>query len=192
MSGLIAVGYFLFALFFSLISFVLWTRIALRYFRVSTINPISQAIVSLTNPIVIPIAHMFPKPKTTKSRYDWPCFSILVLVELLKFIAIGTLFLGVKLPWTFLPLYTLADLIVEPCNLLFYALVIRIIMNWTNPRWHHPLVEILRLTTAPLIHAVQKIIPIKSSSFDFSPYVVLVILKIISLYISASLPLHLI
>lgn len=192
MSGLIAVGYFLFALFFSLIAFVLWTRIALRYFRVSTMNPITQAINSLTNPIVMPITQMFGKPKTPKSRYDWPCFCILVMVELLKFIAIGTLFLGVKLPWSFLPLYTLADLIAEPCNLLFYALIIRIIMSWVNPRWHHPLVEILRLTTDPLIHKAQMIVPTTSSGFDFSPYLILIILKIITLYISVALPLHLI
>jgi YggT family protein len=134
---------------------------------------------------------MFGKPKSPRSPYDWPCFCVLVLVVLLKFIAIGTLFLGVKLPWSFIPLYTLADLIVEPCNLLFYALIIRVIMSWVNPKWHHPLVEILRITTDPLLRKARAIMP-ATTGFDFSPYLVLILLKIITLYISASLPLHLI
>lgn len=191
MSGLIAVGYFLFALFFSLLSFILWARIGLHYFRISSLHPISQTIARLTNPIISPINHLFGINKKHYSRYDWPCFSILVIVELLKFIAIGALFLGAMLPWTFLPLYTLADLIVQPCNLLFYAIIIRVVMSWINPRWHHPLADLIRKVTDPSLHLGRRIIP-DISGFDFSPYIMLIILKVITLFISNSLPLALI
>ena len=191
MSGLIAVGYFLFALFFSLLAFVLWTRIALRFFRVSSLHPVSQTINTLTNPIIMPLAHMFAATKTRLSRYDWACFSVLVVVELLKFIAIGSLFLGAMLPWSFLPLYTLADLIVQPCNLLFDASLIRVIMSWVNPQLQNPVADLLRIVTEPALNLGRRIIP-DISGFDFSPYIIMVILKLITLFISASLPLHLI
>lgn len=192
MSGLIAVGYFLFVLFFSVLSFALWARIALRYFRVSTLHPISQAINKVTNPIILPLNHMVaPPPKSRLSRYDWACFSVLVIVELLKFLALGTLFLGVSLPWGFLPLYALADLIVEPLNLLFDAIIIRVIMSFVNPRWNHPIADLLRLLTEPILklgrHYIRPML-----GFDLSTYFVLIILKVITLFISASLPLHLI
>ncbi len=191
MSGLIAVGYFLFALFFSLIAFVLWSRIALRYFRVSLLNPISHTVHTLTNPIVMPIAKLFVAPKKRLNRYDWPSFCVLVIVELLKFITIGTLFLGAKLPWSFVPLYALADLIIQPCNLLFYALILRVIVSWVSPRGHHPAHDILRTVTDPLLHLGRMIVP-DISGFDFSPFVVMILLKVITLFISASLPMHLI
>ncbi len=191
MSGLLTVGYFLFALFFSVLSFVLWARIALRYFRISSLHPISQVINALTNPIIRPLSEMFAATKTRKSRYDWPCFCVLVIVELLKYIAIGALFLGAMLPWSFLPLYTLADLIVQPCNILFYAVIISVIMSWVNPHWHHPAAEVLHRVTEPLLQLGRKIIP-NISGFDFSPYVILILLKIITLFIRASLPMHLI
>ena len=191
MSGLLAVGYFLFASFFSLISFILWARIALRYFRISALHPVSQSINALTNPIIMPLAHMFSTPKKRLSRYDWPCFCVLVIVELLKFIAIGALFLGAMLPWSFVPLYTLADLILQPCNLLFYAIIIRVIMSWVNPNWHHPIADVIRSITEPLLRWARHIIPV-FSGFDFSPFVIMILLKVITLYISASLPLHLI
>ena len=191
MSGLIAVGYFLFALFFSLLAFLLWARIALRYFRISPLHPISRNILSLSNPIIMPLAHMFGAPKRPLSRYDWPCFCVLVIVELLKFVAIGALFLGAKLPLSFVPLYTLADLIVQPCNLLFYAIIIRVIMSWINPTWRHPAVDLLRTITEPLLRLGRLIVP-DISGFDFSPFVIMIILKLITIFISASLPLHLI
>ncbi len=190
MSGLSAVGYFLFTLFFSLISFILWMRIALRYFRVSTLHPVSQGINRLANPIVGPLTPLFAGNKKRLSRYDWPCFCILVLVELLKFIVIGA-FLGAMLPWNYVLLYTFADLIIQPCNLLFYAIIIRVIMSWINPNWQHPIADVLRLVTEPLYRLGRQIIP-DISGFDFAPFVILVILKVITLFISASLPLHLI
>ena len=191
MSGFLAVGYFLFALIFSLLSFILWTRIALRYFRISSLHPMSQGINKLTNPIIAPFAHLFPTNKKRLSRYDWPCFCLLVFVELLKFITLDLLFLGAILPWGFIPLYTVADLIIQPCNLLFYAVIGRVIMSWVNPTWRHPIAELLCIVTEPLLRLGRRIIP-DISGFDFSPYVVIIILKVITLFISASLPLHLI
>ena len=191
MHGLLVVGYFLFALFFSLLVFVLWTRIALHYFRISTLHPVSQTINALTNPIIMPLNHMFGISKTRINRYDWACFCVLVVVELLKFTAIGSIFIGARLPWSFLPLYTLADLIVQPCNLLFYAIIIRVVMSWVNPGWHHPIADLLRIVTEPLLRFGRRIIP-NISGFDFSPYFMMVALKVITLFISASLPLNII
>ena len=190
MSGLINVGYFLFALFFGILSFVLW--IALRYFRVSSLHPVSQSINSLTNPIIMPLNQMFgTTSKSRLSRYDWACFSVLVFVELLKFLALGSLYLGAMLPWSFLPLYTVADLIVEPLNLLFYAIIVRVVMSFINPRWHHPIADLLRIMTEPVLRLGRQYIP-NIAGIDFSPYVILIVIKVITLFISSSLPLRLI
>lgn len=189
-SGLITVGYFLFTLFFNFVVFVLWARIALRYFRVSALNPISQVIQKLTSPILGPLSNVGAN-KTRLYRYDWICFCVLILIELLKFLSIDLLFLASKLPWKLVPLYALADLIVQPCNLLFYAILIRVIMSWVNPKWQHPVADLLRLVTEPPLRLGRLIIP-DISGFDFSPYLMLIILKVITLFIGSSLPYHLV
>lgn len=119
MSGFTSVGYFLFTLIFSLLTFVLWARLALRFFRVSALHPMSQTISAFTNPIVAPIATtLFKSNQPRKSRYDWACFSVLVMVELVKFTAIAWLFFG-GLPSVLLLLScTLADLVI---NLAIYC-----------------------------------------------------------------------
>lgn len=191
MSGLVAVSYFLFTLFFSLLSFVLWARIVLRYFHVSSLHPVSQPINRLTDPLILPLNHLFGAHKKGLPRYDWACFFILVLLEFIKFIIIGLVFIGPRFPWHFLPLFVIADLIVQFCNLLFYAIIIRVIMSWVNPMWHHPLADLLRLVTEPLLRLGRRIIP-DISGFDFSPYIMLVILKVITLFVTESLPMNLI
>ena len=191
MGGLVAVGYFLFTLFFSLLTAVLWIRIGLRYFRVSTLHPVSYANNSLTNPLITPISRLIPASKTRLSRYDWACFILLVVIEFLKFTLLSLLFLTAMMPLLLLVIYVLADLIIEPCNLLFYAIIIRVIMSWVNPAWQHPVADILRICTEPLLRLGRRIVP-DVFGFDFSPFIVLVILKIITLFIRASLPLQLI
>ncbi len=191
MSGVVTVGYFLFSLFFSLLTFLLWARIGLRYFRVSTLQPIRYAINSLTSPVIDSISRLLPTVKNPLSRYDWVCFSILIAVEIIKFIAIGLLFYSAMMPLLLLLLYVVADLIVQPCNLLFYAILIRVIMSWVNPQWRHPLADVLRAVTEPLLRLGRRVIP-EISGFDFSPFIIMIILKIITLFISTAMPLQLI
>lgn len=191
MSGLVTVGYFLFSLITNLLIFVLWTRIALRYFKVSSLHPVSQMIIKLTSPILMPFNKLFSLLNINIRRYDWPCLMLLILVELVKFFAIGLLFLKVMLPWPLIFLFTAAELIVEPCNLLFYALIIRVIMSWVSPGWQHPIAYLALLVTEPLLASLRRRLPVMSG-FDFSPLVAIIILKVITLFITASLPLQLI
>ncbi|WP_133126770.1 YggT family protein [Legionella nagasakiensis] len=190
MTGLANVGHFLFSLFFSLLTFFLWARIALRYLRVSALHPVSQAIFALTNPIITPLERLFPQ-KRLPPRYDWAAFTVLIIIELMKFVLMGLLFLGIMMPVIYILAFTLADLIIQPCNLLFYAIIIRVIMSWINPGWHHPVADILYLLTEPLFRLGRRIIP-DISGFDFSPFIMMIILKIITLFISGLLPLRLI
>ena len=189
MSALLTVGYFIFALFFSLLSFVLWTGIAIRYFKISSLHHVSQGVYALTNPIVTPLTHLFKTYKINLNRYDWPCFCVLVVVELFKFIAIGALFLGAMLPLSLLLLYTLASLIIQPCNILFYAIIIRIVMSWVNPNWNHPIAYIVHLVTEPIIRKTQQLIP-NIYGFDFSAFFILIGLEVITIFIKGSLPLN--
>lgn len=187
MSGFATVGYFLFTLFFSALTFVLWIRFALRYFRVSSLHPISQSIHNLTNPVIKPIEGLFKSSNTRSNRNDWPCLTVLVTAVLLKLILINLLVLKAFPSPSLLLLHALAELIVEPCNLLFYAILIRVIISWVNPHWKNPLADLLYLFTEPTLLMARGLIPV-FSGIDFSPFIVMIALQIITLFISASLP----
>jgi YggT family protein len=187
MSGFASVGYFLFTLFFSLLTFILWARLALRFFRVSALHPMSRTVDEFTNPIVRPVAKLFKLNFTRTKRYDWACIIVLILAELFKFTAIAGLFFGGFPSLVLLLTCTIADLIIQPCNLMFYAIIIRVIMSWVNPKWQTPFSDLLYSVTEPLLRAVRRHIPV-FSGVDVSPFIVIIVLKAITLFLSASLP----
>lgn len=191
MAGFLSAGYFLVSLIFSLILFVLWIRIALRYFRVSALHPVGQAIFRLTSPLFSAIEKKYYANKRLP-RYDWLTLVAIILVEFIKFLILGWLVYQTTLPLLYLLLFVVADLVVQPCNLLFYALLIRIVLSWLNPQWQlHPAADILKLITNPLLLLGRKIVP-NISGFDFGPIIILAGLKVITLFISASMPLPLV
>lgn len=192
MAGLLSVGIFLVSLIFSLLLFVLWIRIILRYFRVSRLNPISQTIYRFTDPVPGFIeSHIYPKT-ARRPRYDWVSLSCIILLECVKFLLLGWLAYQARVPFSWLMLLVAGDLIVQPCNLLFYALLLRVILSWVNPHWtQHPAANLVILVTNPAIYLGRKIIP-DISGFDFGPFIMMIVLKVITLFISASMPLPLI
>ena len=191
MSALASVGYFLVSVFFSLISFALWVRIGLRFFCVSTLNPMSQLIYKVTDPIVQPLSMVFKQQPQKNLKYDWVSFIVLVVVEFIKILCISLMAFGKLIPLLLLVIYVIADLIIQPCNLLFYAIIIRVVMSFANPEWNHPLNDLLRLVTEPLFRLGRRIIP-DISGFDFAPFIILMILEVITLFIEHLLPLRLI
>lgn len=191
MSGLISVSSFLFSLITSLLIFVLWMRIALRYFHVSTLHPMSQMVIKITAPLTTPLNTCCAYLHLSLKQYDWSCLVLIIFIEVIKYLVIGLLYLDAMLSWKLIIALTFADLIIEPCTLLFYAIIIRVIMSWVSPHWQHPIADLILLVTDPLLTPLRKRLPVLSG-FDFSPLVAIVILKAITLFISASLPLHLI
>ena len=187
MSGITAVGLFLVSLFFSLVIFSLWLRIALRYLKISSLNAFSQMIYSVTDVYIKPVNELLKITYKPGNLYDWTALGVLVIVEFLKIICVSLLTFHTLIPFTLIVVYVIADLIVQPCDILFYAILFRVIMSYANPGWRHPIADFLRLLTEPLLILGRRLVP-DISGFDFSPFVVMVILKIISLFINASLP----
>lgn len=187
MSGFTAVGYFLASLVLGLTILALWLRIALRYLKFSTLSPLGKLVGTLTDPIVNPIASVFHLKYKPGQRFDVIAIVLLVLVECIKITLLCLLRYKSLFPLPYLILYVIADLIIQPCNLLFYAILIRVIMSYLNPNWQHPIADFLRALTEPLLILGRKIIP-DISGFDFSPLIILILLEVITLFISASLP----
>lgn len=68
-----------------------------------------------------------------------------------------------------------------------FAILVRVIMSFVNPGWQGPIADFLRILTEPLLKLGRKFIS-NIAGFDFSPFIIMIVLKIITLFISASLP----
>lgn len=191
MSGIQAVLLFIVPLFFNLYLFALWLRLALRFCHISSLNPFSQMIHRLTNPLVNPIARLLRLGYKPGQNYDWAAMLWLVFLTWIKISLIALIVFGRFFTLALSLLYVGADLILQPCSLLLYLIVVRIIVDLVQPQWPMQLKEVIFRFTSPALRLGRRIIP-DISGFDFAPYVIILILIVIRLFISNSLPWRLI
>jgi YggT family protein len=188
MSGLSSVGYFLIMSLFSAMSFVLWARLFIRYFAVGPFHPLSQTIYTLTAPIITPIQKHIIRGQGARGRYDLACVAVLILFELLKFSIINVAFLNNALTVPYVLLYTVVDMVIQPCNLLFYAIIIRTILSWLNPDWHNPMVNLIVVVTEPILRTLRNALP-NFGMLDLSPLFAIIVLKAITIFAASLVPL---
>ena len=187
MSGLTSVSLFLISTLFSLLTFVLWARVFIRYFSISPFSPLSQSIFNLTNPVITPIQRHITRSKGTHGPYDITCLLVLVICTLLKYTLLNLLILHRILSPMDIIFYTMIDMIVQPCNILFYLIIVRTIMSWINPLSQSPLASLLVAMTEPLLRFIRQKLP-TTGMIDFSPFIAIIGLKCIEIFCLSVLP----
>ena len=157
-------------------------RFLLQLVRADFYNPVSQAIVSLTNPLVMPLRRIIPglKGLDLASLVAAAIVQILVLV-LLYLIQTGRL-PGVK--------YTLVESFFSLLNLVFriyiMTIFLRVILSWVNPDPRNPIVSMLYSLTEPILAPARRVIP-SIGGLDLSPLVVLLLLQALQILINSDI-----
>ncbi len=158
-------------------------RFLLQLVRADFYNPVSQAIVSLTNPLVMPLRRVIPglKGLDLASVVAALLVQILVLI-ILYFIQTGGALPGVQ--------YTLVESLFSLLNLVFglyiMTIFLRVILSWVNPDPRNPIVSMLYSLTEPILAPARRIIP-SIGGLDLSPLVVLVLLQALQILINSDI-----
>ena len=188
MNAIFAVLFFLYSVVFGILCYSLLIRIGLYWFKVSSLHPVSQLISTLTNPLVN-LTKKIVNLEKDRPSLPYNVIITLVAVVTLKYLIADLLF-STGIPISYLVIVIIADLIILPLKLLFFAVLVRAIMSWVRPDWHHPMNDVLILFTEPALKLGRYILP-NVSGFDFSPLLIIVVLQMLILFISASLPIRL-
>jgi len=160
--------------------FILLVRLVLQKMGAHWHNPISQFVVKVTQPVVVPLRKIFPGFK----GFD---LAIVVAIFLLEFIE------TVLLVWMKITLFpgilgaivvTLGMLGGKVIDLYFYGVIIAVIMSWVPALQHSPLSSIVNIVTRPLMALGRRFIP-SISNFDISPIVILLVLKLMEILITS-------
>jgi YggT family protein len=169
------IGYFLIDTVFTLYIAVIMIRVLLGISQADFYNQFSQFIVSVTNPVLIPLRRLIPSIGKIDS-------AAILLMLVLKTIQIALLFMLQGESAGFLPILILA--IKKLLELVIYiyilSIIIQAVISWVNPGalgGHNPLGSILYSLNRPLVEPVSRILP-RSGVIDFSPLVVLLLLQV--------------
>ena len=155
---------------------VLLLRILLAAVRADFYNPLSQLIVTLTDPLLRPLQRAFP------AFYGIDSAAMLLLV-ILKIVQLMLLALVAGLSLT--PVSLLAISVVQLLELLIWIYIISIIalaiMSWfhaSQGRSYHPVFTVLQSITRPVLDPLRRIIP-ATGMMDLSPLVAVIILNVL-------------
>ena len=152
-------------------------RFLFQLSRADFYNPISQFLVALTNPLLIPLRRIIPG----LMGIDLASLVLLLALQLLEVYVLSWLN---NLAVTLLPLVvaSLVSLVRLTINVYFYAILLRVILSWFMPYGmrQNPAGDLLVSLTEPLMRPARRLIP-AVGGLDLSPIVVLVGLQLLQL-----------
>lgn len=162
-------GFFIVQTVLTLFTFAVLARFIVQAVRADFYNPICQAVVKITDPVLKPIRRVLPGT----GGID---FAALLVAIALQVILLMLLYRGIPAATAF---------IVAPFRLLtlvfdiyFWSLLIVVILSWVAPMSRHPGATLLHQITEPLLAPIRRFIP-PVGGLDFSILAVFVLLMII-------------
>ncbi|QEP41994.1 YggT family protein [Ectothiorhodospiraceae bacterium BW-2] len=167
---------FLITTLFSLYLMLVVVRFLLQLTRADFYNPISQFIVKLTSPLLIPLRRFIP---------GWQGIDSASIVLMLLLQGVSTLLLvvlsGQSPTLGFVIFWSVAELISTILTIFVFAIIIQAIMSWVNPAPHYnPISSLLYSLTEPLLGPARRRIP-PISGIDLSPLAVILLLEVVKM-----------
>jgi YggT family protein len=153
-------------------------RFLLQVARADFYNPVSQAVVRITDPVVRLFRHFIP-------GYKGIDFSTLILALVVEGAAICALILlyGGSIPSIgFVITWAFVGVIYFIVNIYYWAIIASIVMSFImlfsgsmNP---HPVLRLIWQITEPVMAPIRKVIP-PMGGLDFSPIFIFIIIGLI-------------
>ena len=168
---------FLISTLFSLYILAVMLRFILGAVRADFYNPVSQFLVRITNPLLVPMRRVIPSFR----QYDTSALLLMLLLQLISLLIV-VLLRGASVSFITLLLAAIGELVVLAFNVFIFAIVIQVIISWINPGAHNPVNALLYSITRPVMGPIQRLIP-PVSGMDLSPLVALIGLQLLKMLV---------
>lgn len=148
----------------SLVFYMFLLRLLMQLVRADFRNPLAQAIVRLTNPLVLPLRRILPPA----GKIDTASIVAVVLVALAHAGLIYAL-RGFRTPDAFTLLRIAAlTLVTKTLWLYFYAILLYALISLISPGQYSPVSALLTSLCEPLLRPFRRIVP-PIGGIDLSP-----------------------
>jgi len=144
-------------------------RFILQATRADFHNPLSQFIVRVTNPVVVPLRRVVPGLR----GLDMSSIVIVVVLEVLATAVLIPLKTGVGATPIAVLYFAILRTMMTVLRMYLFAILIYALMSFVNPGTYNPLTSVLASISEPLLRPVRRIIP-PIAGLDLSPLFVLI------------------
>jgi|LauGreDrversion4_2_1035121.scaffolds.fasta_scaffold700640_2 YggT family protein len=165
-------GLFLVNTLFSLYIGAVLLRLVLQWSRADFYNPISQAIVRITSPVLRPLRRFIP----SIGRLDTASFVLIFALQWLNLWLTARLF-GVAPGIATMTVMVAAELIRKLVYLYMFAIFVLALASWIANGGANPALRLLDSIAEPLLAPIRRWLP-NLGGLDLSPLVALVLLQL--------------
>ncbi len=159
--------------------FAFLLRFLLAIMRADFRNPLSQAILSLTNWLVLPLRRMLPP----MGRVDTASLVALMVVQFTMTLVIFRLLTGALMPLVPLVVAGLTSLAISTIRLFQVLIFVYALLSFIAPGTYSPVVGLLSSLCEPLLRPLRRVLPVLGG-LDFSPLVALIGLQALLILIT--------
>lgn len=150
-------------------------RFLLQWSRADFYNPISQFLVTVTQPPLGLLRVVFP----TIRGVDLAAVVLLIVLQMLA-LSIAYLLRGMPVQLGPVFFFALSELVRLLLNIYLVAILIQVVISWINPGTYHPVMGLLYSLTEPVLRPARRLLP-PISGLDLSPIVVLVGIQLLKM-----------
>lgn len=165
-----------------LYTFVLILRFLLPFARADFRNPLSQGILKVTSPLVVPLRRVIP----SFGRIDTATLLVIFFALYLTLFLIS-LIIGARLGPSILAVSSLAYIPLLMLRLYFFLIIVRVILSWVSPGGYNPAIALFHQLTDPVLRPVQRVIP-PLGGFDLSPIFAIILIGALIRFVQGFIP----
>ncbi|MDD5391574.1 MAG: YggT family protein [Thiothrix sp.] len=173
MTALQNVGIFLVGTLFSLYIGAVVIRFLLAWSRANFYNPLSQFLVKITNPLLVPLRRMIPPAGKVDTAAIVLALGLTVIQVLLL---VGLM--GKPVSLIGIVLYAVFELLRTVIHIYIFALIVQAVMSWVGNSYGNPLADVLNSLTEPLLRPIRRVVPV-IGMVDLAPMAALLLLYIV-------------
>ena len=164
---------------FGVYLFLLMLRLLLQLARASFYNPLSQFLVKVTNPLLVPLRRVIP------GLWGIDLASVVLLV-VLQVVALILTHLAAGIPFS-LPgvvVHAVAELITLALNCYLVSILAQVILSWIGPGGGHPVGDLLHSLNEPVLRPIRRLLP-AMGGLDFTPLVAVIVIQLLKILVVA-------
>jgi len=175
-------GEYIITLIFQLYILAVMLRFLLQLARADFYNPISQFLITVTNPVLRYLRRWIPG----YAGIDWPSIIFMLFLQIIELGLIALLKTGALPAIAGLILLSLTYLLKMIIWIYIVVIILQALTSWVNPGAYSPVTVLMYQLTDPLLQPVRRIIP-PAGGLDWSPFIVLIGLNLLLILLIAPL-----
>jgi len=164
---------------FGLYLLLIMLRFLLQLARANFYNPLSQFLVKVTNPLLIPLRRVVPGLFGIDMASVVLLFTVQVVALILTHMAAG---IAVHFPGVLI--MAVGELLSLALNCYLISILVQIILSWVGPGGRHPISDVLYSLNEPVLRSARRVLPVMAG-MDFSPLVVVILIQLAKILLVA-------